>query len=149
MAKDRATTILNTTYRAILASRAEMIRRMGRYILIHDLEIDDFMYLFTLRWQQHRSDSIVSNTLATVYDYVKEIESCLKPSVPGLIVKSICSTMISVILSEAYFLKLLISINRKNKLKLDLPDEQYVYQLLPFSYQESLLKKADSGKVSK
>ena len=107
------------------------------------------MYLFTLRWQQHRDDSIVSNCLATILDYIKEIGSCLRDQNNKAIIKTIGSSFISVILSEAYFLKLLISINRKNKLKLDLPNEEYIYQILPFTYQESLLKKADQGKIIK
>ena len=107
------------------------------------------MYLFTLRWQQHRDDSIVSNCLATILDYIKEIGVCLRDQNNTAIIKTIGSSFISVILSEAYFLKLLISINRKNKLKLDLPNEEYIYQILPFTYQESLLKKADQGKIIK
>lgn len=64
-------------------------------------------------------------------------------------IKALASSMVGVILSEAYFLKLLISINKKNKLKLDLPDEKYIKELLPFTYEESLLKKADHGKIIK
>lgn len=38
MAKERATTILNSTYRELLKNRQEMVRKLVRYILVHDLE---------------------------------------------------------------------------------------------------------------
>ena len=149
ISKERANTILYTTYREILANRQDMIRRFSRYVLIHDLERDDFIYLFTQRWEGKREDNIISNTLATVLDYLKEVESCLKQESSSSIIKAMTSSFLSVLLSEAYFLKLLISINKRNKLKLPLPDENYMKELLPLSYQESLLKKADKDKISR
>ena len=95
-----------------------MIRRFSRYVLIHDLEREDFLYLFTQRWESNNDENIVSNTLATILDYLKEVESCLKQESSSNITKAMTSSFISVLLSEAYFLKLLISINKRNKLKL-------------------------------
>ena len=63
--------------------------------------------------------------------------------------KTMTSSFISVILSEAYFLKLLISINKRNKLKLQLPKDTYIDSLLPFTYYESQLKKLDTNKICK
>lgn len=74
MVKERATTILYSTYREILQSRQDMVRRLSRYILIHDLEQEDFLFLFTLRWQERKRDNIVSNVIATIMDYIKDIE---------------------------------------------------------------------------
>lgn len=53
------------------------------------------------------------------------------------------------IISEAYFLKLLISINKRNGLQLDLPKETYIQSLLPFVYVESQLKSKESERISK
>jgi hypothetical protein len=59
------------------------------------------------------------------------------------------SQFISIIISEAYFLKLLISINRRKKLRLDLPKDTYIESLLPLTYYDSKLKSKDPNKICK
>ena len=149
MAKERATTILNSTYRELLKNRQEMVRKLVRYILVHDLEWEDFLFLFTKKWEKHQGSIMVSNILATIVDYVRVIKNLLKGESNASLMKYVSNTFVSVILSEAYFLKLLISINKKNKLKLDLPDDKYINSLVPFTYHESKIKRLDPNKVCK
>lgn len=92
---------------------------------------------------------MVSNILATIVDYVRVIKNLLKGESNASLMKHVSNTFVSVILSEAYFLKLLISINKKNKLKLDLPDDRYINSLVPFTYHESKIKRLDPNKVCK
>lgn len=75
MAKERANIIFYTTYREILQSRHEMVRKLPRYVLIHDLEREDFLFLFTQKWEKQKGESIVSNVLATIMDYMREINA--------------------------------------------------------------------------
>jgi hypothetical protein len=75
MAKERANTILTSTYRDILSIRQNRVKRMSRYVLIHDLEREDFLFLFTQRWENQKGDDTVSNVLATIMDYMKEIDA--------------------------------------------------------------------------
>jgi hypothetical protein len=126
-----------------------MINKLPRYVLIHDLERDDFLFLFTQKWENQKGDNIISNVLATIMDYIREIQACLKDENNTSILKSITSTFVSTMLSEAYFLKLLMSINKKNKLKLDLPKDTYIESLLPYVYQETLTKKQDAMRIRK
>jgi hypothetical protein len=149
MAKERCNTILYSTYKEILAWRQSMINKLPRYVLIHDLERDDFLFLFTQKWENQKGDNIISNVLATIMDYIREIQACLKDENNTSILKSITSTFVSTMLSEAYFLKLLMSINKKNKLKLDLPKDTYIESLLPYVYQETLTKKQDAMRIRK
>ena len=47
IAKERANNILSNTYREILQARIEMISKLPRYVLIHDLEREDIIFYFT------------------------------------------------------------------------------------------------------
>jgi hypothetical protein len=147
MAKERTNTILSSTYKDILAARVEMIKKLPRYTLVHDLEMDDFIYLFTKDWENKKGNNIISNVLATIMDYIAEINACLKEEHNKNLLKSMTSQFISIIFSEAYFLKLLLSINKRSKLHLDLPNDAYIESLLPLTYNDSQMKPTDSNKI--
>lgn len=149
MAKERTNNILSSTYREILQARIEMINKLPRYVLIHDLEREDMLYLFTQKWENNKGEDIISNVLATIMDYIKEIDVSLKEDNNVNLIKIMTGQFLSTFLSEAYFLKLLISINTRNKLGIELPDEEYINSILPFVYAESKMKKIDSDKLSK
>jgi hypothetical protein len=75
MAKERANTILSSAYKEILAARVEMIKKLPRYTLVHDLEMDDYIFLFTKNWENKKGNDIISNVLATIMDYISEIDA--------------------------------------------------------------------------
>ncbi|CAI2384831.1 unnamed protein product [Moneuplotes crassus] len=149
IAKERVQNILTTTYRDILKARNDMTAKLPRYVLIHDLEREDFIYLFTKRWENNKGEDTISNVLATIMEYITEIDACFKEGGNKNLLKTVTGQFLSKIISEAYFLKLLISINKRNNLKIQLPDDEYIASLLPFTFAESQLKPKSSNRIIK
>lgn len=149
VAKERANNILTSTYRDILKARTAMAGKLPRYVLIHDLEREDFIFLFTKRWENNKGEDTISNVLATIMEYISEIDACFKEEGNKNLLKTITGQFLSTIISEAYFLKLLLSINKRNELNLQLPKDEYIHSYLPFCYEESKLKSKSSNRVSK
>ena len=106
-------------------------------------------FILQNKWENNKGEDIMSNVLATIMDYIRQIDICLKEENNSNLLKMMTGQFILKILSEAYFLKLLISIDKRNGLQLEMPKDTYIESLLPFVYAESKLKHKESERISK